>query len=744
MRRIIIIAFAFLLACGISMLEADNIPLISESMPALGEVGSFVKYGDYALFIGGEKHLQIMDFSSPQQPELISGLDVPGMNGSATFIDVYEHYAYLFFNGTVAIVSLSDIFAPQLLSTAELGIGLVSQSIHDNVLYISRNPWDSYNVYSYSLSDPLSPMLLDSLTVNIYPRSISCGDGFLVCGDTKGIVLDTSNPANLQLLSEITYISSTYYGYGAIAVSGTMLVVGCDYYVSVYDFSKTPYLQGTISLPYRVEGFTGYIHGNSFWCQCLDYYGNDGAGVMGIDFSNPESPQVCYTEMFYANGIFRFYMDEELMSLRTNQNAQYIKFSVLDSSNTPDFAISYPMESIGSIVANDKWVVGVNSNRFIQIVGVPEDNTTVLPFYSFTPNNFSSLKLHGDILLYTTRAEPYQNGSATRYLVLFDLVTQTQKAILELGPSFWGNGEIIVAGDIAYICNKDEGLFVVDISNPEQPLLLCFLQEYINYDCAVVGGGKLYVGSGYSIRCYDISLSPVPVFMYEMPLYLQNPFIKPFKLLKKDNYLYAITFGRYLACIKLGNAEAEEINIYETRYSTNSSLMALGDGLMVGSCDGLAVFSLKDPMHPQEVAWRDVERVQEGDYIVFPSYAIKGDHVYVGRGKSLQVLSVRLATTLTGFGAPDAKQKLMIFPNPGKGNINVICNLPAAGVAELELYNLRGQKVCTKTYSTMKEGLNLLNMETKDDSGSFLGSGVYFLKMKQGSYKQVGKLLLSR
>ncbi|MDD2227858.1 MAG: T9SS type A sorting domain-containing protein [Candidatus Cloacimonetes bacterium] len=82
--------------------------------------------------------------------------------------------------------------------------------------------------------------------------------------------------------------------------------------------------------------------------------------------------------------------------------------------------------------------------------------------------------------------------------------------------------------------------------------------------------------------------------------------------------------------------------------------------------------------------------------------------------------------------------------SPCGGNINVICNLPAAGAAELELYNLHGQKVSTKTFSAMKEGLNMVNMETKDTAGRSLGSGVYMLKMKQGSYKQVGKLLLSR
>ena len=97
MRLVSNIILMFILCCGGGLLWADNIPMISESMHALGEVDSFVMYGDYALFIGGERHLQIMDFSDAQHPRMVAGCDVTGLNVAASSVSINGQYASLFF-----------------------------------------------------------------------------------------------------------------------------------------------------------------------------------------------------------------------------------------------------------------------------------------------------------------------------------------------------------------------------------------------------------------------------------------------------------------------------------------------------------------------------------------------------------------------------------------------------------------------------------------------------------------------
>lgn len=730
MRLVSNIILMFILCCGGGLLWADNIPMISESMHALGEVDSFVMYGDYALFIGGERHLQIMDFSDAQHPRMVAGCDVPGLNVAASSVSISGQYAYLFFWDCYAIISLSNPLSPQFMARIECN-NIVCQSIHDGILYVAHD-WDIY-LYAYSLGDPLAPQLLDSLQVNNYPESIACGDGFLVCGHSTVDVVDTSDPSNLQINGELSFLSGIEYSSSAIAISGNKLAVGCGYYFSVYDLGQEPYQRATLYLGERVSGLKGYIHNNRFWSTY-----NEGHEIFGVDFSNFDALEICYSETIPYMVSSSFCVGGNITTLRV-QYPHTMYYSVLADDPLPGFELSYPLDSVDRVVSQGDWTVGIISDA-MHVLGFDETGTAFLQ-YCVGMNGSSDITLRNDTLLYTELGEPYQNGEPTRYLVLYDLKSKTQKARLELGSSDLGS-EIALDGAKAYICDGDRGLYVVDISYVEQPVLLCQLQEGIRYQCAFAENGKLWVGSSYTIRCYDIGESTTPVFRYEIPLYTQTQNTLPYKLLMIDDYLYAISTNGYLVRVKPGSDGATAIDYYQTRYQINTSIAKLGDGLMVGSCDGVIVYSLNGAAHPEEVAFRDVERVADAYSIVLTSYAVNGDRIYVGRGKSLQVLDAALAIAFTHGYSSETDQKLRIYPNPGKGMIKVFCKLPASGEADLELYNLRGQKVFDKTIVSMEEGLNVVRMETMDNIGHKLGSGVYFVRIKQGNYSQTGKLTI--
>lgn len=735
--RVIGLLFVLLLCCVSTLLMADNIPLISESMYSLGDAAGFKMYGDYALFVGGECHLQVMDFSDAEHPRLVAGCNVPGQSGVAKSISIYDHYAYLFFSSYVAIISISNPLSPQFMTRMDMDY-TISQSIHNDVLYTTGADL-SYHLKAYSLSNPIAPQLLDSLQVNYYPFGIACGNGWLVCGSSVVDVVNTSDPANLQLSSELHFDSGLADPFNAaFAFSGNNLVVGCGYFVSVYDFSQEPILRATLPLGFQVSENKGYIHNNRFWCKFSTY--DDGSGIVGVDFSNPDSPQICFSQTYNVNGIFSFNMDEWLMTLRTDQNSRCLNYSNLDDNSLPSFELNYPLDSVTRIVSQGDWTVGINSG-IMQTLAFDAGGTAHTQYIIDTHHNYD-ITLHDNTLLYTVNNEPYQNGLATRYLVMYDLISNTKKAELALGYGE-SSGEITLEGEIAYICNGLEGLFVVDISDVEHPVLLSQLQENIRYQCAVANNGKLWVGSDYSIRCYELRQSITPEFIYEIPLYMQTPFIRPYKMLMLENYLYAISTSGYLIRIKLGLSGAEEIKIYQTRYPIPTCIDILGAGLLIGSCDGLSVINVQDPDDLKEVAYRDVERVVVGTTgFIITSYAINGDRIYVGRGKSLQVLDASLAKAFTYVHTPEAEQKLTIYPNPSKNEMRIICKLPEGGTATLELYNLRGQKLFTQTYNTMNEGMNMIKLAAKDESGRMLSSGVYFLRVKQGAHVQTGRVLI--
>lgn len=735
MRSVTFVILVLLLSCSGLILWADNIPLVSESMHALGDVESFAMYGDYALLIGGDRHLQVMDFSDAEHPRLVAGCDVPGQIGAASSISIYEHYAYLLFSDCLAIISLSNPLTPQFISRIERE-HISCQSIFNDVLYVATD-WDYY-LYAYSLSNPVAPQALDSLWVNNYPSSIACTDGWLVCGNSVVDVINTIDPTNLQKSGELHLISGLEYAFSAaFAFSGSTLVAGCGYYFSVYDFSQEPYLRTPLPLGFLVSDSKGYIHNNRFWCKYRTL--DDGNGILGVDFSNLDAPQICFSQTYVTYGIFRFNMNKGLMTLRTNQITRYLSYSILDDNSLPEFELKYPLDSINSIVSQGDWTIGINSN-IIQVLGFDEAGDAYSE-YNIGTTYYNDITLHNNTLLYTVFNEPYQNGLATRYLVSYDLISKTKKAEIALGYSE-SSGEIVLDGDKAYICNGFRGLFIVDISNAEQPVLLSQLQEGIEYQCAIAENGKLWVGSGYTIRCYDYRESITPVFCHEIPLYMQTPFIRPYKILMIDNFLYAITLGDKLVRINPDSGRAIEVKIYQTDNPINTHIAKLGDGLMLGSCDGVTVYSLHGEAYPEKVAFREVERVEGTNSVVLTSYAINGDRIYVGRGKSLQVLDARTAIAFTKSNTPGASFRLSTFPNPAKDKLCIICKLPAAGAAELELYNLRGQRVYIKSFTSLNEGLNLLDISTPDFIGLKLGSGVYFARIIQDGFQQTGKLVL--
>lgn len=82
------------------------------------------------------------------------------------------------------------------------------------------------------------------------------------------------------------------------------------------------------------------------------------------------------------------------------------------------------------------------------------------------------------------------------------------------------------------------------------------------------------------------------------------------------------------------------------------------------------------------------------------------------------------------------------WPNPFNPSTTVRFSLASAGIAELQVYNLKGQKVRTLASGLFPAGEQSIVWDGSSDSGSALGSGIYFLRLKAGSLTQTKKLTL--
>ncbi|HPS61007.1 MAG TPA: M1 family aminopeptidase [Candidatus Cloacimonas sp.] len=73
---------------------------------------------------------------------------------------------------------------------------------------------------------------------------------------------------------------------------------------------------------------------------------------------------------------------------------------------------------------------------------------------------------------------------------------------------------------------------------------------------------------------------------------------------------------------------------------------------------------------------------------------------------------------------------LSAYPNPFNPTATISFSLPVSGKAELELFNLKGQKIVTLSEGLMSSGKHSICFNGCDENGRNLASGIYFLRLQ--------------
>ncbi len=88
------------------------------------------------------------------------------------------------------------------------------------------------------------------------------------------------------------------------------------------------------------------------------------------------------------------------------------------------------------------------------------------------------------------------------------------------------------------------------------------------------------------------------------------------------------------------------------------------------------------------------------------------------------------------------------YPNPFSLNsahnpgITISYNIPISGNVEIEIYNIKGQKVTSLYNEYNNVGENSVLWNGKDDSNSNVSSGIYYYKITSGNFSETKKMVL--
>ncbi len=110
--------------------------------------------------------------------------------------------------------------------------------------------------------------------------------------------------------------------------------------------------------------------------------------------------------------------------------------------------------------------------------------------------------------------------------------------------------------------------------------------------------------------------------------------------------------------------------------------------------------------------------------------------------------SSEIAGTATAVGSgaqkPQAVSITANYPNPFNPETTIQFALPASGDSRLEIYNIAGQRVRTIVLHALAAGSYSMTWDGRFDNGSIAPSGVYFLRITQGSQSASRRMLLLR
>jgi hypothetical protein len=269
-------------------------------------------------------------------------------------------------------------------------------------------------------------------------------------------------------------------------------------------------------------------------------------------------------------------------------------------------------------------------------------------------------------------------------------------SIMELGYfPIWITDEVFVQDTIAYVASAFEGVYIVNVADPENPTEI---SRFPTLDMATdvhVSGDYMYVAAGYAgVSVVDVS-DP------------RNPFEVDYSVVAYGDQLHVVEPYLYLG----------------------------------GDNRGVRVLDISDPHDIYEV----------GYYTGIYTDGIYSDGEYIYVGTSMQGFYI---FEFSPSGIVDGREPVgelprgfalhQNYPNPFNPRTTITYEVPGESEVEVSLviYDLRGRRVRTLVDDRLSPGTHSVVWDGRASFGSPVPSGVYLYRLKAGSFTSTRKMTL--
>lgn len=269
----------------------------------------------------------------------------------------------------------------------------------------------------------------------------------------------------------------------------------------------------------------------------------------------------------------------------------------------------------------------------------------------------------------------------------------------------------------SHLTNNNYSLFLINPDNLDETTTLSLPSQSGLQQKEFQIGNKFYCFNNYNnnltLTCYDLANNLAELWVVNLA---ENAGGR-FDVKKLDN--------RFVVAYSQGEEEAERVYLRTVSFIGNSDQYEAGYALALNN---------------------------ENQYSPTLS-VVDNNTVYVNRIESNSDYTPGVYTDLIdlSYFVPNSSQEVAPvtiqasnYPNPFNPETTITYAIPKTGQVNIEIYNLKGQKVKTLINQKIEAGTHRVVWNGKDQDGKSVSSGVYFFKVKTEEDAQVKKMLLMK
>jgi hypothetical protein len=606
-------------------LNQPNQPILLGTYDSPGYARDVGVSGNYAYLADSQSGLVVIDVSSPSNPTLVGTFTWPGYI-QANALSISGDFVYVAAWGEgVKIFNISTPGQPVLVGGVDTPGTAINLAVSGNYAYVADD-WQGITIIN--IGDPSAPSLAGSYRCNAYAITISGSQAFVV-GSTGLEILSLANPLAPTRLSFYSFPNpeDTYWIQEPTIIGNKLYMSTRKSGVHVLDISDPTAPQ--LLAVYPTDQSTdlaiadGYIFvADQYNLRVIDRVNTDATPakaepLLGVQLNGKTA---------YQNQPFLYKIPDQ--SFVDPGDTLSLSASLSDGSPLPVWLSfnSVTRTLSGTPTASENLTITIKA---IDQSGLEVSDSFLLSVLAGELNDYAT----GDLLINGTNAF-YANGGSLSVADISDPLQMTPAGSLYLEGYA---EEMILRGNTLYIAKPYIGLQIVDVSQPDQPVLKGTFSDSSYVTSVASWGSYILLGSipaEGKISIIDVSDPASPS--------LVNSF-------QVDGGPYSIQTKGNLALISYRNFEGLDIysldslpspallkRIYYGNIGTVNDFEIKGDFVYLAGSSGFLVLNISDPSNPSTVgstvlptSWqRSLQIVNNIAYVTGPFFgSVQGSDV---------------------------------------------------------------------------------------------------------------------